>query len=119
MVAYAHSDFDSNSPTVPFSATTSGVVYIVYGRSHTSTSTSTTPVTDDPWRTETHSNVTYITVAQEPKVDWVEFRREQRRAASMVPSPRENRAKERRHLKERKGFQQMCRLPCYRGVRTR
>ena len=116
MVAY---QLDTTSPTVRFSDTTASniVVRISYsGADYTSTT-----VTDDPWqRAETtYSNVTYISPTREPEVDWAALRQEQRRAASMVPPPRENRAKERRHLKVRKGFQQMCRLPCYRGVRYR
>lgn len=114
MPAYASNARDLNSPTAPFSANTSGTIYII--------SSNTTTATTDPWqttRTATYSNVTYISPAPKPEPDWAALRYEARRAASMVPPPRENRAQERRHLKVRKGFHQMCRLPCYRGARPR
>lgn len=112
MVAYAE-HLDTSSPTVTHSATTSGFVRIVYSANDTTTATS------DPWQATptAYSTITYTLPPPEP--DWAEVARAERRAASMVPPPRENRAKERRLLKERRGFQQMCRLPCYRGTRTR
>lgn len=42
-----------------------------------------------------------------------------RRAASLVLPSRENKAHSKLYSQARKGFQQLARIPCYRGTRTR
>lgn len=113
MVAYASRPQDTTSPT----ATTTSSIYVVV----TTSNSNITTATSDPWQTvpTAYTNVTYLPVRSQPAADWAESLRAVRRAASMVPPPRENRAQERRHLKNRKGFQQMARIPCYRGTRYR
>jgi len=106
------------SPTVPVSRGHSNPIYTV---SYSSQDTAT--ATCDPWQqtqTATYSGSTYVAYARpRAEVDYAALLRESRRAASMVPPPRENRARTKLHVRARRGFQQMARLPCYRGSRTR
>lgn len=103
------------SPTVPVSRGRSNPIYTV---SYSSQDTAT--VTYDPWQQTQTSGSTYVAYARpRAEVDFAALLWESRRAASMVPPPRENRSRTKLHVRARRGFQQMARLPCYRGSRTR
>jgi len=109
------------SPTVPRSSGRSNPIYtLTYSSLDDSTGTT---ATTDPWQqtqvTSTSSS-TYVSYARpRAEVDFAALLWESRREASMVPPPRENKAHSKLHARARHGYQQMCRLPCYRGVRTR
>ena len=108
------------SPTVPRSRGYSNDFYVL---TYSSQDSATSTATCDPWQqtqTTASSGSTYVAYSRpQAEVDYAALLRESRRAASMVPPPRENRARTKLHVRARRGFQQMCRLPCYRGSRTR
>jgi len=107
------------SPTVPRSGLSNPIYTFTYSSQDTATSTATC----DPWQqtqTTASSGSTYVAYSRpRAEVDFAALLWESRRAASMVPPPRENRARTKLHVRARRGFAQMSRLPNYRGSRTR
>jgi hypothetical protein len=81
----------------------------------------TTTATTDPWSRTVATNGTVYTLYVNNIVSTssIEFVEEIKKPRYRPPPPVERKLSPPKQLKARHGFQQMCRIPCYRGVRTR